>query len=729
MGSITILFTLLITASAVLPGQGIITTMAGVQFASCGPLGDGGPATSAQLCGAQSPAVDASGNIYFFDYGNARIRKIAPDGTITTIAGTGVHGSSGDGGPALNATLGGIFQMAVDPSGQHLCFGDAQAYKIRCITLSTGIIQGYGTGTPGYAGDGGNVANATFYDLQGAAFDDQGNFYVSDFAANSVRRVDAVTGIVTTFAGPGPGYCCAPLGDGGPAAGANLYEPEGLAYHNGVLYIADEGNDRVRSVNLANGVITTVAGNGSPYDSGDGGPAVSAGLLPRWLAVDGLGNLFIDVGTAVRMVDTSGIITTIAGTPGTSGWGYDDIPATQTVTGGIDGLGWDPIATRLLISDTGDRMRQIFYTPPTTTALSVSPNPAFPGRQATLQATVSPSDATGSVRFYQGSSLLGSATLNNAVATFPWTSSTGSYPLHAVYGGDPAHNLSISATVTLTIQKGSTTTAIASNPNPSTQGQTVTFTATVTPSDATEGVLFYNGATLLGTTALSGGVATFTTSTLPAGSNSISASYAGNGQYNGSTSPALTQVVKVATTTALASTPNPSTFGSPVTLTATVTPAAATGSVQFFNGSALLGTVNLTSGKAQLTVANLPAGTASLTANYGGDAANAHSTSSTTPQTVNKANSTTTISASPASQSTSGQTVTFTAKVAPMASTGVVQFLDGSTVIGSGTLNNGTAVFSTTRLAIGNHSIKASYGGDGNVNGSQSGALSYRVKH
>jgi large repetitive protein len=729
MGSIAILFTLLITASAALPGQGIITTMAGVQFASCGPLGDGGPATSAQLCGAQSPAVDASGNIYFFDYGNARIRKIAPDGTITTIAGTGVHGSSGDGGPALNATLGGISQMAVDPSGQHLCFGDAQAYKIRCITLGTGIITGYGTGTPGYAGDGGNVANATFYDLQGAAFDDQGNFYVSDFATNNVRRVDAITGIVTTFAGPGPGYCCAPLGDGGPAAGANLYEPEGLAYHNGVLYISDEGNDRVRSVNLATGVINTVAGNGSPYDSGDGGPAVSAGLLPRWLAVDGLGNLFIDVGTAVRMVDTSGIITTIAGTPGTSGWGSDDIPATQTVTGGIDGLGWDPIATRLLISDTGDRIRQIFYTPPTTTALSVSPNPAFPGQQATLQATVSPSDATGSVRFYQGSSLLGSATLSNAVATFPWTSSAGSYPLHAVYGGDPTHNLSISATVTLTIQKGNTTTALASNLNPSVQGQTVTFTATVTPSDATEGVLFYNGATLLGTSALSGGVATFTTSTLPTGSNSITARYAGNGQYNGSTSSTLTQVVEVATTTALTSTPNPSTFGSPVTLTATVTPAAATGSVQFFNGSALLGTVNLTSGKAQLTVANLPAGTASLTANYGGDAGNAASTSSTTPQTVNKANSTTTISASPASQSTSGQTVTFTAKVAPLASTGVVQFLDGSTVIGSGTLNNGTAVFSTTSLAIGNHSIKASYGGDGNVNGSQSGALSYRVKH
>jgi large repetitive protein len=348
---------------------------------------------------------------------------------------------------------------------------------------------------------------------------------------------------------------------------------------------------------------------------------------------------------------------------------------------------------------------------------------------ATLQATVSPADATGSVRFYQGSFLLGSATLNNAVATFPWTSSAGSYPLHAVYGGDPTHNLSSSNTVTLTIQKGNTTTAIGSNLNPSVQGQTVTFTATVTPSDATEGVLFYNGGTLLGSAALSGGVATFTISTLPNGSNAISASYAGNGAYNGSTSPPLTQVVKATTTISLASTPNPSTFGSPVTLTATVTPASATGSVQFFNGSALLGTANLTSGSAQLTVTGLPAGTDSLTASYGGDAANAPSASSARLQTVNKANSTTTLSASPASQSTSGQTVTFTAKVAPSTGTGVVQFLDGSTLIGSAALSNGTAVFATTKLAVGTHSIKASYGGDSNVNGSQSGALSYRVKH
>ena len=259
-----------------MPAQGIITTMAGTGFTSCGTLGDGGPATSAQLCGAQSAVADASGNIYFYDFGNARIRMVAPNGTIVTLAGTGTHGTTGDGGPALSATLGSIFQMAwsnvVVASGGtgsptssgvgNLCFGDSTAYKIRCISLDTGIIQGYGTGVPGYAGDGGNVANATFYDLQGAAFDGNGNFYVSDFAENVVRRVDAVTGMVTTLAGPGPGYCCAPLGDGGPAAGADIYEPEGLAYSNGALYIADRGSDRVRRVNLGTGIITTFAGNG-----------------------------------------------------------------------------------------------------------------------------------------------------------------------------------------------------------------------------------------------------------------------------------------------------------------------------------------------------------------------------------------------------------------------------------------------------------------------------------
>jgi large repetitive protein len=642
MRFIGILISLSFAMAGVAMGQGVITTVAGAPFTSCGALGDGGPGTSAQLCGAQSTAVDASGNIYFYDYGNARIRQITPSGIINTIAGNGVHGTSGDGGPALSANLGSIFQLAVDPSGQRLCFGDSSASKIRCVFLATGTIQGYGTGAYGYGGlgDGGDVANATFNDPVGVAFDDAGNLYVSDFSDMRVRRVDVGTSIITTYAGPGPGYCCAPLGDGGAAARANLYEPRGLFYRNGALYIADSGNDRVRRVDSATGIITTVAGNGNPYDSGntDGGPALAAGIVPAWIALDTSGNLFIEVGTAVRMVDTSGIITTIAGSLGTDGYGYDDVPATETLFAGISGLGYDPIAKRLLITDNGSRIRQIFFTPPTTTALNVSPNPAYPGQQVILQAAVSPGDATGSMRFYQGGSLLGSSPLSNGVATFNWAAgAVNVYSTHAVYGGDPTHNLSISNSVMLNVQRSHTTTALTSSLNPST-------------------------------------------------------------------------------------------FGSAITLTAAVSPSTATGTVQFFNGGILLGSTNLASGKAQLLIATLPAGSDSLTANYGGDGSNAGSISGVLLQTVNKSKSTTTISANPPSQATSGQTVTFTAKVTPSLATGIVQFADGSAVLGSATLTSGMATFSTSSLAVGNHSIKASYGGNSNVNSSSSASLSYKVK-
>jgi Big-like domain-containing protein len=365
----------------------------------------------------------------------------------------------------------------------------------------------------------------------------------------------------------------------------------------------------------------------------------------------------------------------------------------------------------------------------TTTAIGSNLNPSVQGQTVTFTATVTPSDATESVLFYNGATLLGATALSGGVATF--TTSTlpvGSNSISARYAGNGQYNGSTSPTLAQVV-KAATATSLASTPNPSTLGATVTLTASVAPAAASGTVQFYNGNTLLGSANLSGGQAQLAVANLPAGTDSLTAVYVGDANNSGSTSAAVAQVVKVATTTSLASSPNPSTFGSPVTLTATVTAASATGSVQFFNGSALLGMANLTSGKAQLTVTSLPAGTDSLTASYGGDAANAPSTSSATLQTVNKANSTTTISASPAAQSNSGQTVTFTAKVAPSAGTGVVQFLDGSTLIGSGALNNGTAVFSTASLAVGNHSIKASYGGDGNVNGSQSGALSYKVKH
>lgn len=387
---------LILMAALAAPGlaQGIITTLYGSSV--CSFSGDGGPATAATYCGMGLPTMDAAGAIYLVD--NGRIRKIDSNGIINTIAGTGQSGASGDGGPALSATFtqGFVRQLAV--YGSRVCFADAQELKIRCVDQSTGSIQGYGTGVSGTGGDGGNVANASFITPSGLAFDSAGNWYISDFGANSVRRVDAVSGNITMFAGPGPGYCCVAVGDGGPALGADIYEPGQLTVSNGALYIADAGNDRVRRVDLTTGIITTVAGGGT--STAEGIPAVSASIYPGTMILDPAGNLFLSTSNTVRQVDTNAIITTIAGT-GNSGFGLDDIPATQTTFGGITGLVWDPVATRLLIGDFEERLRQIFYTPPTTTTLTLSPNPAVPNGQVTLQATVSPQTATGSIRFYQ----------------------------------------------------------------------------------------------------------------------------------------------------------------------------------------------------------------------------------------------------------------------------------------------------------------------------------------
>jgi hypothetical protein len=209
----------------------------------------------------------------------------------------------------------------------------------------------------------------------------------------------------------------------------------------------------------------------------------------------------------------------------------------------------------------------------------------------------------------------------------------------------------------------------------------------------------------------------------------ITASHSGDSSFNSSQSAAVAQqVAKISTATSLTSAPNPSTFGATVTLTANLAPSAATGAVQFYLGSALLGSGNVIGGRAQLSVSNLPAGSDSLTAAYGGDANYAGSTSGTLVQTVNKGNSTTTLSANPGSPSNSGQTVTFTATVSAAGATGSVRFMDGSTLIGTATLTNGVAVFSTSSLAKGNHSITAVYPGDSNVNPSQSAAMSYKVK-
>ncbi|MGD1093992.1 MAG: hypothetical protein ABSB35_18655 [Bryobacteraceae bacterium] len=165
--TVRILSLSLICAGIGLAQTGLISTYAGT--GTCSYTGDGGPALQATMCNPSGAIVDGAGNIYFFDNAGATIRQITPAGIISTIAGNGVRGTTGNGGPALSAELGFVAQLAYD-GVDNICFGDTLAYQIRCVSLSTGAIQGYGTGTPMSAGDGGPVANASFYDLNGIAF-------------------------------------------------------------------------------------------------------------------------------------------------------------------------------------------------------------------------------------------------------------------------------------------------------------------------------------------------------------------------------------------------------------------------------------------------------------------------------------------------------------------------------------------------------------------------------
>src|SRR5262249_6063519 len=282
-----------------------------------------------------------------------------------------------------------------------------------------------------------------------------------------------------------------------------------------------------------------------------------------------------------------------------------------------------------------------------------------------------------------------------------------------------------------------TTTALASTLNPSTFGQAVTFTATVTPSSGSVTpsgtVTFKDGAATLGSSSLdASGIATFTTSTLAAGSHSITAAYGGSAAFGASTSPVLMETVNQApTTTSLSSSLNPSTYGQSVTFTATVTPSAATGTVQFLDGATLLGSSSLSGGQASFATANLAAGPHSITANYLGNSNYLGSSSPAVAQTVNQ-NATSTALTSSSNPSNFGQAVTFTATVTQSVGTikpaGTVNFLEGATLLGSSALNaNGIATFTTSSLSVGAHSITAQYAGNSNFIGSTSPALTQTV--
>jgi uncharacterized repeat protein (TIGR01451 family) len=439
-------------ATTILPplAAAAITTVAGNGTGGYG--GDDGPATSAELDDPVGVAIDGPGNLYIADIENSRIRKVdAETKTITTVAGNGTAGYSGDGGPATSAELDDPAGVAVDGAG-NLYIADTANNRIREVDAETKTITTVaGNGISGDSGDGGPATSAELFSPEAVAVDVAGNLYIADAGNNLVRKVDAGTGAITTVAGNGIGGYS---GDGAPATTAELNSPSGVTVDlSGNFFIADSGNNRIRQVAASDGSITTIAGNGTGGFSGDGGPATSAELnSPNAVTVDLSGNLFIaDSGNnRIRQMSVSvanGVIATVAGN-GTSALTFigDGGPATQASLGQPHGVAIDS-AGNVYIADTNhQRIREVVVTngarASTTTTLSFSPSSPPPASPVTFAATVSvvapgTGTPTGFVTFYDGSIALGSVPLTAGAAAYTSSSlALGTHSIAASYWGD-----------------------------------------------------------------------------------------------------------------------------------------------------------------------------------------------------------------------------------------------------------------------------------------------------
>jgi uncharacterized protein (TIGR03437 family) len=432
--------------------------------------GNGGPATSATLQFPTGVVEDGAGNIYITEQLGSRIRRVTPDGLIGVYAGTGTLGYSGDNGPATSALLGYPTYFAFDSTGT-LYFSDAFDFVVRKID-SNGIISTYaGSGQIGFSGDGGPANQATFNAPWGIDFDSAGELIIADSQNHRIRVVfpsgDIPSGLcsssascVLTIAGTGtPGYS----GDNGSALRAQVNTPLGVRVHNGGIYFADQGNNRIRRIDGTSLTITTVAGNGLQGYSGDGGPATQASLnAPQTIGFDSDGNMYIadTNNSAVRKVTPDGTISTFLG-PAKGGIQGDGGPLSSAGVGGPSDIFVDSSGKILIADSFFNRIREVLTTLPT---FQVNPSAlAF-----TAQANSAPVD--------QGLDLTGS------ISGVPFTvsaNSSGWLQVKPASGAMPA-TLSVTADPTQ-LTPGSyqgNITIAAPNANPSTQNIPVTLTVT-----------------------------------------------------------------------------------------------------------------------------------------------------------------------------------------------------------------------------------------------------------
>jgi uncharacterized protein (TIGR03437 family) len=334
----------------------IVSRVAGTQ--SAGFDEESSTAALARIWNPEKVATDAAGNLYLTDTGNHRIRKVAPNGVITTVAGNGSVGASGDGGPAVAASLNQPRGVAVDNAG-NIYIADSGNHRIRKVAPNGIITTVAGDGADDFSGDGGPAAAAKLSSPYGVAVDAAGNVYIADTGNSRIRKINIATGVISSLTGGGYGFS----GDGGQAAAAKLSFPEAIfADGAGNVYLSDTGNYRIRRIS-ADGIITTIAGTGTPGSAGDGGKATSAQLSqPSGLTVDAAGVIhFADRGNhRIRRIAADGTITTVAGT-GTAGANGENNSAPAAQLRSPSGVATDP-AGHLFIADTGNH-RVLMITP------------------------------------------------------------------------------------------------------------------------------------------------------------------------------------------------------------------------------------------------------------------------------------------------------------------------------------------------------------------------------
>ena len=640
-------------------------------------------ATTLPLLLPSSVVFDAAGNLFFVETGNHVVRKVTSAGIITTVAGNGVQGFSGDGRLATSAELDSPAGLALDAAGD-LYIADSHNQRVREVNATTGIIATIaGTGAAGFSGDGG-AATAARLDLPTAlALDSAGSIYVADSGNHRVRRIAAATGVITTIAGNG---IEAFAGDNGPASAASIDSPNGLVLDAaGNLYIADTHNGRVRMVSAATGLISTVAGAGVLGGNvqsfgGDNGAATEAGLaLPRGLAMDAAGNLYFadSANHRIRRISPTGVITTIAG-QGTETFAGDNAPAVSASLDSPQSVAVSPTGLLTLADSGNQRVRQLDALPApgpdihtiaglgtTTQGVLVLSGPSVVayGNGSITATLATSSTATGSVTFLDTSggtqTTLGTASLNTDSATISTSAlAAGAHSLVATYAGDASHGAAQSSALAIAVTPLAVN--ISANPVSILYGQAIpalsgTLTGVLAQDAGKVAAVFTSSATALS----------------PVGSYPIAATLTGSaaGNYTVAVTPAANlSIAQAPTLTSLTASTSAPGLGLPVTLTVQATSTTSgvpTGTITLADGSTSIAVVALSAGAATFTTSSLALGAHNLCASYSGDANFLPSSSATANLAVGPASDFTLTATGATSQSIpKGSSATYSFSVA-----------------------------------------------------------------